>query len=167
MAANKAETASVPKPFYLGSCHCGFVKYSVRLDLVNPSPQTGAVLTKCNCSICQKSGTLLAIPVPDSFRLLSPEGGREALRDYTFQAARAHHWLCPKCGIKCFLEGSYTSSEGSEVQFARINVLTLDGKEDGSPLDDLRLIKTVYWDGKVPGNFSKGTSKEPAEGGVW
>src|SRR5690349_828969 len=124
-------------PLYNGSCHCGFVTYTARLDLVNPSPETGAVVTKCSCSVCHKSGTLLATPVPASLILLSPEGGRDALQDYTFSTGKVHHWLCPKCGIKCFLEGTYSLDDGKEVRFTRINVLTLDGKEDGSPLEDL------------------------------
>lgn len=171
--ASSGEDATTAKPLYKGSCHCGFVSYTVGLDLVNPSPETGSVLTKCNCSICHKSGTVLAIPAPGSLKILSPPEARADLQDYVFDRGNVHHWLCPKCGIKCFLEGCLTY-QGQEIKFTRINVLTLDEKEDGSPLEDLRQLKPLYWDGKsiswegdVPKGTPKAASKEPGEGGIW
>jgi hypothetical protein len=46
--------------------------------------------------------------------------------------------------------------EAKEVIVMRINVLTVDGKADGSPLEDLRGIKPVHWDGRSTSGFSKG-----------
>lgn len=176
MASNTADATSASnnsKPLYQGSCHCGFVKYTANIDLVNPSPQMGGVFSKCNCSLCHKSGCVLAIPESDSITVVSPPEGRSALKDYKFASEKMHHWLCPKCGIKCFLDGEFVY-EGKEFKFARVNVLTLDGKVDGSPMEDLRQIKPVYWDGKGirwEGDVLEGAptaaAKEPFEGGMW
>jgi hypothetical protein len=94
MAANDEATTAV-LPLYKGSCHCGFINYTARLDLDNLSPETGAVVTKCSCSICHNSGTLLATPAPASLKILSPPEGRAALQDYTFGGGKVHHWMCP------------------------------------------------------------------------
>jgi hypothetical protein len=166
MASNtqNASDAVAENPLYKGSCHCGFITYTVRLDLAKPSTTTGAIITKCNCSICHKSGLLLASSEPvSSFALLTPVEGEAALTDYTFSTGKVHHWLCPRCGIKCFLKGSFVRG-GKEVNVMKINVLTLDGKADGSPMEDLREIKPLYWNGRNPG---EGLAHEPWEGGVW
>lgn len=57
-----------------GSCHCGAVRYEVELDLSQPA------LT-CNCSMCGRSGAMLAFTTPDKFRLLE---GEDHLTDYQF-----------------------------------------------------------------------------------
>ena len=41
----------------LGSCHCGAVQFDVEMELEN--------LATCNCSICGKTGTIMAF-VPAS-----------------------------------------------------------------------------------------------------
>lgn len=151
---------------YKGSCHCGFISYTVHLDFANPTPiLNGASATKCNCSICHKTGYLLADPGADpTFTLLSPPEGESALTDYTFHNHRVHHPFCPKCGVRCYLRGSYIL-EGKEFSFMRINVLTLDGRVDGEPMEDVRKMKIKYWnlkDNKIP----KAPADEPYEGGA-
>ena len=162
-----ASSASVSeKPLYKGSCHCGWVTYTVRLDFANPEPSLcGASATKCNCTICHKAGYLLADPGPDGdFKVLSPPEGESALADYTYGSHKVHHPFCPKCGVRCFLRGFYVW-EGKEVAFMRVNALTLDGRVDGAPMDDLRTLKIKYWDGKGE-NWTVAASDEPYEGGV-
>jgi hypothetical protein len=122
-----------------------------------------AIMTKCNCSICLKSGIILADPGPDGFTLLTPtEEGM--MSEYTFNTNRLHHTFCPKCGIHCFITVPSTDKQ-NKLRVLRVNVLTLDGKADGTPMDDLRNVKIKYWNAKC--NFEGPPAEEPFEGGVW
>jgi hypothetical protein len=152
-------------PVYKGSCHCGFIKYSVRLNLTTPNPRNNAIITKCNCTICVKGGVTIVIPEDGTFELLAPTDGIDALPDYTYHTNRVHHRFCPKCGIRCFLYGTF-EIQGRETEFWRINVSTLDEREDGEPLPELKDIKTKYYSGR-DGQFSKGLAEEPFERGMW
>jgi hypothetical protein len=78
-----------------GSCHCGAVKFDVKLDLDKPA------LT-CNCSICQRSGTMLAFVPAADFELKT---GADHLTDYQFGKKKIHHLFCQTCGIKSFARG--------------------------------------------------------------
>lgn len=151
---------------YKGSCHCGFVAYTVHLDFANPSSALqGASATRCNCSICHKSGYLLVDPGPNpSFTLLSPPEGESALTDYTFHKNRVHHPFCPKCGVRCYIKGTY-ADRGKEFHFMRINALTLDGRVDGEPMEDFRKIKIKYWNAKNNEGHHD-VADDPWEGGA-
>ncbi|MCA9626455.1 MAG: GFA family protein [Myxococcales bacterium] len=111
---------------YRGGCHCGKVGYEVQLEL-------GEVMT-CNCSICSKTGTMLAFVPLEQFKLLQ---GEEALTDYQFNKEVIHHFFCSTCGIRSFARG--TGPGGNEM--AAVNVRCLDDVD----LDSLK-IKQV--DGK-------------------
>lgn len=78
-----------------GSCHCGRVRYQVTLDLGKP-------VISCNCSMCGRSGTLLAFVPASGFKLLA---GEDALGDYQFNKHVIHHLFCTTCGIKAFARG--------------------------------------------------------------
>src|SRR3954453_3363840 len=69
---------------YQGSCHCGAVRYSVEVDLTQP-------VMACNCSMCGRSGTLLAFVPTAKFKL---EQGSDALTDYLFNKENIHHLFC-------------------------------------------------------------------------
>lgn len=99
--------SSTPEnPTYNGSCHCGFVSYKVNLHLLNPNPMSGAIVTRCNCTICVKAGLLSIAPAPvSSFALMSPAGDRSELKDYKYPHDDLHQWLCPRCGVQVFSEG--------------------------------------------------------------
>ena len=56
-----------------GGCHCGRVRFRVRVD------EREAL--DCNCSICTKKGFLHAIVSRDDFELVQ---GEDALTTYTF-----------------------------------------------------------------------------------
>lgn len=77
---------------YRGGCHCGAVTFEVE------APESVTV-SRCNCSICSKSGFLHLIVPKSRFRLLS---GEAALTTYTFNTGVAQHTFCKTCGIKSF-----------------------------------------------------------------
>lgn len=75
-----------------GGCHCGRVRFEVEAP-------AQIEVTRCNCSICRKSGYLHLIVPDDDFRLLQ---GEDALRTYTFNTGVAKHRFCGYCGVKSF-----------------------------------------------------------------
>ena len=97
---------------YTGSCHCGGIRFEVDGDL------DGAMA--CNCSICQRKGSLLWFVPHDRLRLLTPE---DAAATYTFNRHAIRHRFCATCGIHPFGEG--TDPKGQRM--AAINVRCLDG----------------------------------------
>lgn len=111
---------------YTGGCHCGAVRYRVTLKL-------DQAIT-CNCSICSRTGTVLAFTPAEQFELVS---GREALTDYQWGKKRLHHLFCRHCGVRSFARGAKPG--GAEM--AAINVRCLDGV-------DLGAIPTKQFDGK-------------------
>jgi len=94
---------------YTGGCHCGAVKFEAQIKLEE--------VISCNCSICQKRGSLLtAIPAAD-FRLLA---GEDKLTKYQFNTRTIHHLFCSACGIESFARAGDT---------VMVNVRSLDGVE--------------------------------------
>ena len=78
--------------WYTGGCHCGAVRFDVRL--------TGPLeVHDCNCSICAKTGFLHIIVAEKDFRL---NQGAEGLTRYHFNTGTAEHLFCRSCGIKSF-----------------------------------------------------------------
>lgn len=112
---------------YTGSCHCGNVKFEADLDL-----SSGVV--SCNCSICRRTGALLAFTSPDHFKLLSGDG---AVSDYQFNKKNIHHLFCNNCGVRSF--GTGTGPDGKQMY--AVNVRCLDGVE-------LEGLKVNHFDGK-------------------
>ena len=101
-----------------GGCHCGAVRYRVELDLSKP-------VISCNCSMCGRSGTLLAFAPASAFTL---ESGDEQLSDYQFNHHVIHHLFCRVCGIKSFARG--VAPDGSPT--VAINTRCLDGVDISS-----------------------------------
>jgi hypothetical protein len=112
---------------YTGSCHCGKVRYEVELDLTAP-------VIACNCSMCGRSGTLLAFVPAHQFKLLA---GEDALTDYLFNHHAIHHTFCNTCGIKPFASG--VAPDGTETR--AINTRCLDGV-------DIAELQVQHFDGK-------------------
>lgn len=75
-----------------GRCHCGAVRYRVRLN----DPVTAH---RCNCSICVATGFVGIIVPADAFELVA---GEDALTEYRFNTGVARHWFCSKCGVKSY-----------------------------------------------------------------
>lgn len=99
---------------YEGGCHCGRVRFSVDLAM-------DKVMT-CNCSRCQKVGSMLTFAPATKFELKS---GGDALTDYQFNKMRIHHLFCSTCGIQSFARAS--GPDGTEM--VAVNVRCLDSVE--------------------------------------
>lgn len=108
-----------------GGCHCGAVRYTVDIDLTKP-------VISCNCSICGKTGTLLAFVPPTSFKL---EKGEDQLVDYQFNKKVIHHLFCKTCGVRSFARG-----EGPQGPMIAVNTRCLDGV-------DLSRLQLHHYDG--------------------
>lgn len=97
---------------YRGSCHCGNIAFEVEGDI-------GQALA-CNCSMCQRRGSLLWFVPRDQLALVTPES---RLATYTFNKHVIKHHFCPTCGIHPFGEG--IDPQGNLM--AAINIRCLDG----------------------------------------
>lgn len=97
---------------YVGSCHCGKVRYEATTDL--------AQVLQCNCSICSRAGYLLTFVPEDQFKLLA---GEDSLSDYQFHKHHIHHVFCTTCGIRSFAKGVGRGGQPMRM----LNVRCLDG----------------------------------------
>jgi len=88
----------------------------------------------CNCSICQRKGSLLWFVPRDALRLLTPE---DASHVYEFNKHVIRHRFCPTCGIHPYAEG--TDQKGNRI--AAVNVRCLEGV-------DLEAIPITHFDGR-------------------
>ena len=75
-----------------GGCHCGAVRFRVRL--------LNRACVDCNCSICTKKGFLHHfVTDPEGFVI---ERGLDALTTYQFGTRTAKHLFCATCGVHPF-----------------------------------------------------------------
>jgi hypothetical protein len=111
---------------YRGSCHCGRIAFEVDGTLSSAM--------SCNCSICQRKGSLLWFVPRTSFRLLTPDADAAT---YMFNKHVIKHRFCPVCGIHPFGEG--VDPKGNAM--AAVNVRCLD------PID-LDAVEVKHFDGR-------------------
>jgi hypothetical protein len=111
---------------YRGSCHCGQVAYEVDGEIRN--------VISCNCSICQRRGSLLWFVPRDAMKLLTPD---ERAGTYLFNKHVIRHRFCTTCGIHPYGEGS--DPKGNEI--AAINIRCLEDI-------DLAAIPVTPFDGR-------------------
>ena len=112
---------------YQGSCHCGKIAFEVEGEI-------GGALA-CNCSICQRRGSLLWFVPRTALKLLTPESN---IATYTFNKHQIKHQFCPSCGMHPYGEG--TAPDGSVM--AAINIRCLEGI-------DLNAIPVQHYDGRA------------------
>jgi hypothetical protein len=111
---------------YQGSCHCGQIAFEVEGDI--------SEVLSCNCSICQRKGSLLWFVPRQTMTLLTSS---ERMSTYMFNKHVIKHRFCPSCGIHPFGEG--LSRSGQEM--AAINVRCLEGVE-------LSALKVRHFNGR-------------------
>lgn len=109
-----------------GSCHCGQITFDVEGDI------TSAM--SCNCSMCQRKGTLMWFVPRASLTLRTPE---DQMSTYLFNKHVIKHRFCPTCGIHPFGEG--VSPTGDAM--AAVNLRCLEGI-------DLAAIPVTHFDGR-------------------
>ena len=110
-----------------GGCHCGRIRFEVE--------GTPADVTACNCSICQRKGSLLWFVPRSAFRLLTPA---KNVATYTFNKHAIQHRFCTTCGIGPYAEAKDRS--GKEV--SAINARCLEDI-------DLKALKVNEYDGRA------------------
>ncbi|MDO9383055.1 MAG: GFA family protein [Hyphomicrobiaceae bacterium] len=114
------------KQTHSGSCHCGAVSYAVDAAL--------DTVISCNCSMCQKKGTLLMFVQVADFTLKS---GEDKLTDYQFNKHAIHHLFCSTCGVTSFARGK--DPKGNEmvavnarclagVDLDKLTIMNFDGR---------------------------------------
>ena len=111
---------------YQGSCHCGRIAFEVEGEI------QGAMA--CNCSMCQRRGSLLWFVPHDKLALKTPP---EDMSTYMFNKHVISHRFCRVCGIHPFGEG--TDPRGNKM--AAINIRCLEGI-------DLDAVPVQHFDGR-------------------
>lgn len=112
---------------YRGSCHCGKIAFEVEGTI-----DSGLA---CNCSICERKGSLLWFVPRGQLSLTTPEAN---LSTYTFNNHVIQHRFCAVCGIHPF--GEANDPKGNAM--AAINLRCIEGIE-------LDKIPTHTYDGRA------------------
>ena len=71
-------------------CHC----QAVEIELNSPNGLDN--LVRCNCSMCKRRGTIMAIVDQNNIRVVK---GEDKLSLYQFHTNVAKHYFCSVCGI--------------------------------------------------------------------
>lgn len=82
-----------PRPRYQAACHCGAVRFQLRLDAGLRSAR------RCNCSYCRMRGAVALTAKLSDLEVLQ---GEAALTLYQFNTGEARHYFCAHCGIYTF-----------------------------------------------------------------
>ncbi|HEY1231008.1 MAG TPA: GFA family protein [Ramlibacter sp.] len=111
---------------YRGSCHCGRVAFEVEGTIEQAMA--------CNCSMCQRKGSLLWFVPREQLRLLTPDADAAT---YLFNKHVIRHRFCPLCGIHPYGEG-----KGPDGQpMAAVNIRCIEGI-------DLDTVSVTHYDGR-------------------
>ena len=94
-----------------GSFHCGRVRFEADGEI-------GSAMS-CNCSICQRKGSLMWFVPRSALRLLTPD---ENAGTYLFGKHLIRHRFCAVCGIHPYAEASDRNGNPT----AAINVRCLE-----------------------------------------
>lgn len=97
---------------FSGACHCGRVKFNVKLSDGLRSAR------RCDCSYCRMRGAVAVSATLADFEITA---GKEAVAVYRFNSMAAKHYFCSTCGI--YTHHQRRSNPG---QYG-VNVACLDG----------------------------------------
>ncbi|KAL2036509.1 hypothetical protein N7G274_010739 [Stereocaulon virgatum] len=128
---SNATTEGDSKLWYEANCHCGAVKYKVKL----PNLETHLV-TSCNCSICTKNGYLNVYP---SSKEVIWHSGYDTLNDYRFGRKRFDHKFCPSCGSSILIDFHHPDELAvnvrmiKDIKIDKLNIRYFDGKHELEP----------------------------------
>ena len=112
---------------YQGSCHCKRVAFEVEGEIESAMA--------CNCSICQRKGSLLWFVPREQFTLNTPD---EDASTYLFNRHAIRHRFCPVCGIHPYAEAT---NPRTGLPMAAINIRCIEGIE-------LEQIPVTHFDGR-------------------
>ncbi|MDB5800092.1 MAG: hypothetical protein JWL63_1031 [Rhodocyclales bacterium] len=112
---------------YKGSCHCGKVAYEVEGEIKSA--------LACNCSMCQRKGSLLWFVPREQLQLLTPD---ENAGTYLFNKHLIAHRFCKICGLQPYAEA--TDPKGNKV--AAVNIRCIEDI-------DLEAIEVKHFDGRA------------------
>ena len=112
---------------YAGSCHCGQIKFEAEGEIDSA--------LACNCSMCQRKGSLLWFIPRSAMTLLTADANAST---YLFNKHHIRHRFCPNCGIHPYAEGTAPNGDAT----AAINLRCLDNI-------DLAAIPVHHYDGRA------------------
>jgi hypothetical protein len=113
-----------------GSCHCGAVRFAAEVDLARGTIQ-------CNCTLCSKQRSWVAIVPRAAFRLLE---GSTALSEYRCNTRTEGHMFCSVCGVRVF----HTGASPRWGDYVALSVACLDDAGD----DELAAAPVTLLDGR-------------------
>jgi hypothetical protein len=113
-----------------GSCHCGAVRFAFDVDL-------GRGTIQCNCTLCTKQRSWVAIVPRAAFRLLA---GSDSLSEYRCNTRTEAHMFCSTCGVRVF----HTGESPRWGEYVAASVACLD---DVTP-DELAAVPVTLLDGR-------------------
>jgi hypothetical protein len=122
---------------YHGSCHCGAVRFTARIDLTQG-------IRKCNCTFCVKTKFWKAFAYGDALQVTA---GADALEDYrgphsSWPEGAIHHLHCRTCGVRGFSKGNLPMAPFNGW-FHAVNVNCLD---DVTP-EEIIAAPVIFEDG--------------------
>lgn len=100
-----------------GSCHCGAVRFTADIDLARGTIQ-------CNCTLCTKQRSWVAIVPRSSFRLTA---GEATLSEYRCNTRTEAHRFCSVCGVRVF----HTGTSPRWGDYVAVSVACLDDATPG------------------------------------
>jgi hypothetical protein len=112
-----------------GSCHCGAVRFAAAVDLTRGTIQ-------CNCTLCTKQRSWVAIVPRAGFRLVD---GEASLSEYRCNTRTEAHMFCSRCGVRVF----HTGSSPRWGDYVALSVACLD---DATP-EELAAAPVTVLDG--------------------
>ena len=75
---------------YIGSCHCGGVRFEVDTD------QPLVPYFRCNCSLCSRKGAVMGAAPRSALAIVT---GQDLISTYAWNTHEAQHYFCKVCGI--------------------------------------------------------------------